>query len=231
MSNDKKAKRAKKLVIASFLATPIAASLISTLHLVNFFYLGNHSWMSYVLAATFEVGSIASFVSLGVMHKIKKWMVMLIFTILFFMQLLGNVYFVFEYVNQRLAENPAWLSSFVEMIRPVYDSDSLSDYKFVLALMIGTTIPLVSILFLKSLVDYLSVQEDPTEKAESEAPDKTLNQVMDSYKEDIVFDAPPGAVSPEDFPEHHTTLQPQDPAINSEAPADDFDPALHQQNV
>jgi hypothetical protein len=153
----------RNLVVGAFLTTPILASLISALHLIDFFDLGNNSWMSYVLAITFELGSIASFVSLGVLKKIKKWAVISIFIILLFMQLAGNVYYVFDYVNQKLATDPKWLNTFIEMVRPIYDSDNASDYKFVLAMLIGIAIPLVSILFLKSLVDYLSIEESPDE--------------------------------------------------------------------
>lgn len=149
-----------KLIVASFLSVPILASIISTLHIVHYLNLGNPDWMSYFLSVTFEVGSIASFVALSVLDKLKKGMVLFIFFILFLMQLMGNVYFSFEYINIKLLANPEWMGSFIELIRPIYDADDKSTYKFILAMIIGVPIPLVSLSFLKSLVDYLKVDED-----------------------------------------------------------------------
>ena len=147
----------KNIVTIAFLLTPIIASIISGIHIVHFFALGNPDWMSYFLAITFEIGSIASFIALSVMDRIKKSMVIFIFVILFFMQLIGNVYFSLEYVNQQLAINSSWLSTFSEMCHPLFGDIEQSTYKFILAITIGVPIPLVSLSFLKSLVDYLNV--------------------------------------------------------------------------
>ena len=160
-----------KIIVGSFLSVPILASIISTLHIVHFFSIGNPDWMSYFLAITFEIGSIASFVALSVLDKIKKGMVMFIFAILFFMQLVGNVYFSFEYVNIKLATDPGWMGTFIELIKPIFDAENPSTYKFILAMVIGIPIPLVSLSFLKSLVDYLKVEDVPMQIV-AETPEK-----------------------------------------------------------
>ena len=152
-------RRWDKVIIASFLAVPILASIISTLHIIHFLDIGNPGWMSIFLSITFEVGSVASFLALSVLDKIKKGMVMFIFTILFVMQMTGNVYFSFEYVNIQLAINPKWMNTFIELVTPLFTFESQSTYKFVLALLIGLPVPIVSLAFLKSLVDYLKVDD------------------------------------------------------------------------
>ena len=149
----------KKIVVIAFLLTPIIASIISCIHIVDYLNLGNPDWMSYFLAITFEIGSIASFVALSVLDKLKKGMVLFIFFVLFFMQLIGNVYFSFSYINIKLLTDPSWLNSFIELVRPIYDAEEVSTYKFILAMIIGVPIPLVSLSFLKSLVDYLKVDD------------------------------------------------------------------------
>lgn len=189
----------RRIIVASFLSVPVLASIISTLHLVNFFRLGNHDWMSYMLAVTFEVGSIASFVALSVLDKIKKGMIYFVFVILFFLQLIGNVYFSFEYINIMLATHPQWMATFMELVRPIYEADSVSTYKFILSIIIGVPIPLVSLSFLKSLVDYLKVDEnkpvsDASENAAKEKPEpiaanvstsEELNRINDTTLEKI----------------------------------------------
>lgn len=155
----KERKRWDKLIIASFLAVPILASIISTLHIIHFLDLGNPNWMSVFLSVTFEVGSVASFLALSVLDKVKKGMVMFIFVILFLMQITGNVYFSFEYVNQQLAVTSGWMNTFIELVTPLFAFENQSTYKFVLAMLIGLPVPIVSLAFLKSLVDYLKVDE------------------------------------------------------------------------
>ena len=150
----------RTLVIIAFLLVPIITSIISTVHIVNFFSLGNSTWISYSLAVAFEVGSVASFIALSVLDKIKKGMVVFIFSILFFMQLIGNIYYSFEYINIKLISDPSWMNTFIELIKPVYDVDTASTYKFILSLLIGIPIPLVSLLFLKALVNYLDPDKE-----------------------------------------------------------------------
>jgi len=75
------------------------------------------------------------------------------------MQITGNVYFSFEYVNIQLASNPKWMSTFIELVTPLFTFESQSSYKFVLAMLIGLPVPIVSLAFLKSLVDYLKVDD------------------------------------------------------------------------
>lgn len=156
----------RKAIIAAFLAVPIMASIISTLHLVHLFLLGNPDAMSYFLSIAFEIGSVASFAALAVLHRLKKGMVILIFIVLFFMQLVGNVYYSFEYVNRMLIENPTWLASFTELLSPLFGKLAPATYKFILAIVIGVPIPLVSVSFLKSLVDYLQVSDENLPKVD-----------------------------------------------------------------
>ena len=154
------------LITIAFLVVPVAASFMSTIHLVSLFGLGNPTWMSWFLAITFELGSIASFVALSVMDKIKKWIVFFIFIVLFLEQLFGNVYATFDYINKMLVDHPTWLASFTELVKPIYSPDDPNTFKFILALVIGAFIPLISLAFLKSMVDYLEPDAKPAPQAE-----------------------------------------------------------------
>lgn len=183
----------RKAIIAAFLAVPIMASIISTLHLVHLFLLGNPDAMSYFLSVAFEIGSVASFAALAVLHRLKKGMVILIFIVLFFMQLVGNVYYSFEYVNRMLLENPTWLASFTELLSPLFGKLAPATYKFILAIIIGVPIPLVSVSFLKSLVDYLQVSDEDLSKTDLpklETVESTEEKEKDILiEEKIILDA------------------------------------------
>ena len=150
----------KSAVIFSFLLVPFLASIISSWHVVKFFALGDPSWMSVLLAATIEIGSISSLIALSVLSKIRKSMVYFMFSVLLVVQLVGNIYSVFDYVNIQLVTHPNWLANFVELLTPIFGKIAPATYKFILSLFIGIPIPLISLSFLKSLVDYLEVSNE-----------------------------------------------------------------------
>ena len=88
----------RKIVIGSFLSVPVLSSLISTIHIITFFGLGNMSWMAIILALAFEIGSIASLMTLTVLDKVNRFAVWFIFFVLVVMQMLGNVYYTYDFI-------------------------------------------------------------------------------------------------------------------------------------
>lgn len=141
----------QKITIGSFLLVPLLSSFISTIHIVDFFGLGNYKWMAVLLAIAFEIGSIASALSITVLDKIKRWVIFSMFFILIFFQIVGNVYFSFNYISgldvATLKNAQEFFGYFVE--------NNATDFKIYLSFLIGLPIPLISLAFLKTLVDYL----------------------------------------------------------------------------
>lgn len=159
----KKPEKFKKLVMIVFLIVPLLSSLISSIHLVDLFNLGNHIWMSYVLAFAFEMGSIAAFLVLSILDKINKTLVWIVFIMLTVMQILGNIYFSYDFVFTALLNDPNWLLSFQEMVGYFVGND-LPTIKMMLSVIIGLPIPLVSLFLLKSLAEYLTYDDTQPER-------------------------------------------------------------------
>lgn len=158
----------RKIVIGSFLAVPALSSLISTIHIVTFFGLGNMSWMAIILALAFEIGSIASLMTLTVLDKINKTAVWFIFFVLVVMQMLGNVYYTYDFISSAMTLNPQWIDSFIDLVE-MMTMQKLEERttKFILSLLIGLPIPVISLAFLKSVSDYLKPDnKENTEKEE-----------------------------------------------------------------
>lgn len=173
----------KHRITLSFLAIPFLASLISTIHIVSFFALANPTWMSIVLAFTFEVGSLASLVSFSILDKLKKGPIYFIFGVLFFMQIMGNVYFSFDYVSRKLLIDGSWINILKEFMTTAYNIFSSEEIdqkyiKFILSCVIGMPIPIISISFIKTLVDYLdSTAEKPIKNGEVIIKSNTTEKV------------------------------------------------------
>ena len=180
----------KKIIIGAFLVVPILSSFISTVHVVSLFSLGNVLWMSIFLAVVFELGQLSSLLALAVLDKINKSLVWGIFILLALMQIVGNVYYTFDFIGNRLAENPEWLFSAGELVNRFTFNDVLvEDVRFYVSLIIGVPIPLIAVAFLKSLVDYLRTHdghliETDIEKAKDELKEKVTEEIKSEIKEE-----------------------------------------------
>lgn len=144
------------LNIIAFLIVPIISSFISTYHIVDFFELGNFTWMAVLLAVTFELGALASALSITILDKISKTAVWSIFLILVIFQMIGNVYYTFDFINIAEKTNAGWLDTASIFINYWYEFDNVNDMKMFLSILLGIPIPLISLAFLKTLVDYTS---------------------------------------------------------------------------
>lgn len=173
----------RKIVVGSFLAVPALSSLISTIHIVTFFGLGNMPWMAIILALAFEIGSIASLMTLAVLDKVNRFAVWFIFFVLVIMQMLGNVYYTYDFISQSMISNPQWITSFIDLVE-MMTMQKLDPRmsKFILSLLIGLPIPVISLAFLKSVSDYLK----PEEKVELiETADKKEDEIKEDDKEKV----------------------------------------------
>jgi len=174
----------RKIVIGSFLAVPALSSLISTIHIVEFFGLGNQTWMAIILALAFEIGSIASLMTLAVLDKINRFAVWFIFIVLLAMQMLGNVYYTYDFISGSMASNATWIQSFVDLVEMMtMQKLEPRSTKFILSLLIGLPIPIISLAFLKSVSDYLKPEnkESNKENVKSESKGETLSISNDNH--------------------------------------------------
>jgi hypothetical protein len=151
----------RKIVIGSFLAVPFLSSLISTIHIITFFGLGNMSWMAIILSLAFEIGSIASLMTLTVLDKVNRFAVWFIFFVLVVMQMLGNVYYTYDFISNAMISNPQWIDSFIDLVEMMtMQKLEQRTTKFILSLLIGLPIPVISLAFLKSVSDYLKPESN-----------------------------------------------------------------------
>lgn len=137
-------------IIGTFVMLYILVSLISTIHVIEFFELSNDRWLAITLAIAFEIGASASLASIIVLDKMNKWIVWSLFFILTAMQGMGNTYYAFS----NLHDYQGWIDLFgLNEEEPLYQ-------KRILSIVSGAILPLVALGFIKSLVDYIKPNED-----------------------------------------------------------------------
>jgi glucan phosphoethanolaminetransferase (alkaline phosphatase superfamily) len=141
-------------IISTFISLYLIVSIISTIHVIEFFSLSNPYWLSVSLAIAFEVGAAASLASLIVLDKMNKLLVWVLFITLTFMQAMGNTYYAFT----NLHDYQSWIELF-----GLVDEDVIYQ-KRMLSLISGAILPLIALGFIKSLVDYIKPSSEILEK-------------------------------------------------------------------
>jgi len=153
-------------IIGTFVSLYLLTSIISTIHVIDFFSLSNPRWMAVTLAVGFELGAAASLAALITLDKMNKSLVWALFIVITGMQIQGNLYHSFINITE--------YSSWVELF-DIMEWEALAQ-KRLLAAVSGAILPLVALGFIKSLVDYI--------KPPKESDDITTED-LDFISEDI----------------------------------------------
>lgn len=148
----------RNFIIGTFVLLYTITSVISTIHVIDFFALTNPHWLAVSLAIAFEVGAAASLAAIIILDKTSKSLVWFLFILLTLMQMMGNM--AYAYNNAHDYQN--WMELFA------LNEEDIIFQKRILAIISGAILPIVSLGFIKSLVDYIR----PSTKEES-IQDKT----------------------------------------------------------
>ena len=138
-------KLVKYFIISTFIGLYFSVSLISTIHVVEFFELTNPRWLAISLAVAFELGAAASLASIIALDKMNQALVWALFITLTLMQSMGNSYWAYSHAQD--------FSSWSELFG--LSEEDLIYQKRILSLISGAILPLVALGFIKSLVDYI----------------------------------------------------------------------------
>jgi len=147
----------KGFIITTFVSLYLVVSVISTIHVIDFFRLSNPNWLAVSLAIAFEIGAAASLASLIALEKMNRGLIWTLFVLLTLMQMMGNTFYAFTH----LQDYQGWVELFglVEE-EPLYQ-------KRVLSIISGAILPVVALGFIKSLVDYIRPEEEKEQVTEN----------------------------------------------------------------
>lgn len=144
-----KASLVRGFIISTFVSLYLVVSIISTVHVIDFFKLSNPDWLAISLAIAFEIGAAASLASIIALEKMNKSLIWFLFFVLTVMQMMGNTYYAFTH----LENYQSWVELFgLAEEEPMYQ-------KRMLSILSGAILPLVALGFIKSLIDYLKPED------------------------------------------------------------------------
>jgi len=171
-----KNKLVHRSIIATFVSLYLLVSIISTIHVIEFFKLSNPQWLAISLAIAFELGAAASLASLVILDKMNKTLVWMLFGTITLMQMQGNMYYAFVHM-----ENFQGWSELFGLIE-----EDVVYQKRVLSAVSGAILPLVALGFIKSLVDYIKPESQAETIVEevAKAEEKLVETKEEIYTQD-----------------------------------------------
>jgi hypothetical protein len=168
----------KYFIIGTFVMLYTIVSVISTIHVIDFFRLSNPDWLAISLAIAFEIGAAASLASLIALKKMNQALVWTLFIILTFMQMMGNTFFAFTHLH----DYQGWVDLFgLSEEDPIFQ-------KRVLSVISGAILPVVALGFIKSLVDYIRPDDNkdvPSTVETTAVPDTVVIENSNEPEEGI----------------------------------------------
>ena len=87
MKGTAKNKWVHAFVIGTFVSLYFMVSIISTIHVIDFFEMSNPTWLAVSLAIAFEIGAAASLAAIVILEKTSRFMVWSLFIILTLMNM------------------------------------------------------------------------------------------------------------------------------------------------
>jgi len=173
-----KSKIINGFIIGTFVSLYILVSVVSTIHVIDFFELSNPYWLAVTLAIGFELGAAASLAALITLDKMNKSLVWALFITITAMQMQGNMYYAFI----SLEEYTGWVELF-----NLVEWEPLAQ-KRLLAAVSGAILPLVALGFIKSLVDYIKPESEVGELSTTNLEEATKDINDSEKKTDIASD-------------------------------------------
>ena len=160
-----------RFIIGTFVSLYLLVSIISTIHVIEFFKLSNPYWLAVSLAIGFELGAAASLASLIILDKMNKTLVWMLFGAITLMQMQGNMYYAFVHMDNF----QGWSELF-----GLIEEDVVYQ-KRVLSAVSGAILPLVALGFIKSLVDYIKPPTGSLIKEEVKVEEPQIETEKFSY--------------------------------------------------
>ncbi|CAB4219176.1 hypothetical protein UFOVP1604_259 [uncultured Caudovirales phage] len=179
-------------IIGTFVTLYLLVSIISTIHVIDFFSMSNPQWLAISLAIAFEVGAAASLASLITLDKMNKGIVWMLFLLLTAMQAMGNMYYAYVHLTN--------FQGWIELFGLV--EEELIYQKRVLSIVSGAILPIVALGFIKSLVDYIK-------------PDTKVGEIVNPQITDAVTQVAKETPNIIAEPIVETTTQPVEPSYLS----------------
>jgi hypothetical protein len=159
------------LIRNSFLLPILSVVIMSISHVISWYDLGNPFLWAIYLSVAVEIFALASVSAASI--KMKKGSIWLLFILVTFIQIVGNVFFTYQDIDITSQKYLSW----IELIQPWFEDWSVIDHRRLLALVQGGTLPFMSLIALHFYIKFnenLSSEEKLSSTEPDPSPDEDL---------------------------------------------------------
>jgi len=155
-------KNLEKIVYFAFLVPIITVAIVSISHVTSWYGLTNNSTWAIYLSFGVEIAALSALAAISV-HMGKN--VYIPFGIVTLIQLVGNVFYSYQYIDEASEEFKDWVELSNVFFQYIIDENDIVGHKRLLAVFSGGLLPVISLSFLHMLVklrDKEKVSDDVT---------------------------------------------------------------------
>ena len=174
-------KNLNTVIIGSFFIPILLVAFVSISHVTTFYNLANPiSWAVYLSIAV-EIAALAALA--GVSAKFGKF-IYIPFGIVTFIQLLGNFFFSFTWIDPLSKDFKNWMEMVAPMLEPLgVDPMDATSHRRILGFLTGGLLPFISLTFAHMLIVYSNKIKGDTQEVEEPKPiELTEDQLFELSK-------------------------------------------------
>jgi hypothetical protein len=142
-------KNLEKIVYFAFLVPIITVAIVSISHVTSWYGLTNNSTWAIYLSFGVEIAALSALAAISV-HMGKN--VYIPFGIVTLIQLVGNVFYSYQYIDESSEEFKDWVELSNVFFQYIIDENDIVGHKRLLAVFSGGLLPVISLSFLHMLV-------------------------------------------------------------------------------
>lgn len=174
----------KTIIRVSYIIPILVAAGISIYHVISWYNITNPIGWAIYLSIGIEIAALSALA--GMTAKMNKW-VYLPFFIVTFIQIIGNIFSSYQYIDV----NGEMFKSWVELFNPIFESfgwvenGDVMMHKRILGILGGIFIPLISLSFLHLLISFNEKEsnvEENNSDSKNKGPKIVTNKIDDSIK-------------------------------------------------
>jgi len=174
----------KNIIVAAFIIPILLVAFVSISHVTSFYGISNpFSWALY-LSVGIEIAALSALAAVSV--KMGRF-IYIPFLIVTLIQMIGNVFFSFSYIDETSEIFKDWISMVGGMFENMgVETTNISAHKFILSFLTGGLLPIISLTFAHMLVKYSeqnSMIEDKVQEKNEEINIDEYEKLTNEYIE------------------------------------------------
>lgn len=166
-------------MIVVFNTLYILVSVVSINHLFEFLSITDSPALAVMLSIGYALGTAASIFSFTLLHRVSKTLVYSLFILLMLMEILGNVYHTYAIAD------PVKIKHFVELFG--LTEMEVMDQKRVYAIISGLPIVLISMGYIKMLINYMFGEEEVEQTEMPKKLDSPTKQTTEQEEPELLL--------------------------------------------